>query len=348
MSPARPPFPLGRFLRDGVFAMLLNVLCALTLTYVLGNGGGFGPNLLASMCIGTLAWAMIDGGRLLIWGECARPNWLVFAGLVAVAVPVAQVAGMTLTGLLLGARINGFSSLSRTSMTGVAFTLIATGAATLFFTSRDRILRAEARAAQQEAHALQARLQALQAQIEPHMLFNTLANVQGLIALDPARAQHMLDQLIQYLRATLSSSRAEVTTLGQEFALLDAYLGLMQVRMGERLRYQLALAPELAACQLPPLLLQPLVENAIIHGLEPKIDGGTLSVRASRDAGRLLLEVADSGLGLAAAPASKGTRLGLANTRERLQALYGSAARLELLPNSPEGALARLTLPLTP
>jgi sensor histidine kinase YesM len=202
-----------------------------------------------------------------------------------------------------------------------------------------------------ERQALQARLRLLQAQIEPHMLFNTLANLQGLIALDPDRASLMLDQLIQYLRATLGVSRSESTTLEQEFAAMEAYLGLMGVRMGERLAYRLHLPQRLRAARLPPLLLQPLVENAIVHGLEPKIEGGNVLICAEARDGLLEITVRDSGLGLPAAGeggkrAHRGGGVGVATTRERLQVLYGERASVLLAPAQPEGTIVRLTLPL--
>src|SRR5690606_14764835 len=140
----------------------------------------------------------------------------------------------------------------------LGLTVAASLLATWFFWNRGRLATLEASAAEEKARAeaiakqaAQAQLQMLQAQIEPHMLFNTLANLQGLIAVDPERAQHMLDQLIQYLRATLSSSRAERTTLEREFALMEAYLGLMSVRMGRRLAYTLRLPEALQSLQIP-------------------------------------------------------------------------------------------------
>jgi sensor histidine kinase YesM len=177
------------------------------------------------------------------------------------------------------------------------------------------------------------------------MLFNTLANLQGLIAIDPERANAMLDQLIQYLRATLGVSRAESTTLGEEFAAMEAYLGLMRVRMGERLRYRLTLPQELRGVKLPPMLLQPLVENAIVHGLEPKIEGGEIVLAAAARDGLLDLTVLDTGLGLGQTRV-RGGGVGVATTRERLRVLYGERASILLAPAQPQGTLVRLTLPL--
>ena len=192
---------------------------------------------------------------------------------------------------------------------------------------------------------MQAQLQMLQAQIEPHMLFNTLANLQGLIAIDPPLAQLLLEQLIEYLRATLNSSRAASTTLAQEFRLMDAYLGLMAIRMGERLAYTLDLPAPLAELQIAPMLLQPLLENAIRHGLEPKVDGGGIDVSAAREGAQLVLTVQDTGQGLDA-PGSPGTSLGLDNVRERLRGLYGAEATLTLAPGTPCGAIAIIRMPM--
>ena len=149
-----------------------------------------------------------------------------------------------------------------------------------------------------QARVTEAQLKLLQGQIEPHFLFNTLANVQSLIDFDPDRAKLMLERFTDYLRASLGQLRGESTTLANEFAMLEAYLGLMQLRMGERLRVQLDLPAELHGIELPPLLAQPLVENAIHHGLEPTIAGGTVSVSARRQDGRLCIEVTDDGQGL--------------------------------------------------
>ena len=345
-------FPFRRLAIDGLYVCCFNVLCAILVTYVFGNGRNFGASLVISMCIGTIAWLLIDGTRLLAWGEVRPVSWPKFLLLLAIAVPVASVLGSELGGWLIGVEISMLGAVGSNRPRGpLLFTLFATGIVTSFFVYRDRLAQARAEAAVEKARAeiverqaLQAQLQLLQAQIEPHMLFNTLANVQGLIALDPARAQVMLDQLIQYLRATLSASRADRTTLQQEFALLDAYLGLMSVRMGARLSYTLELPDTLKQIALPPMLLQPLVENAIAHGLEPAINGGHVQISALAADGRLELAVADSGCGTGAGPGKPGTGLGLTNLRERLRALYGERAAF-VFESAPQGTVARIILP---
>lgn len=178
------------------------------------------------------------------------------------------------------------------------------------------------------------------------MLFNTLAHLRVLIKLRPDEAQRMLDRLIDYLRATLQASRATEHALTDEFERLSDYLALMQLRMGERLCVRLTLPAELGGATIPPLLLQPLVENAIKHGLEPHVEGGELCVSAAREPGRLVLEVADSGVGLACTSelSGVGTGFGLNQVRERLAQRYGDAAAFTLQPQPGGGSIARITI----
>ena len=329
-----------------------NLLCAIVITHVLQRGGGFMENLVFSLCIGTLAWLLIDGGRQLFWGD-GKPPGLPFMALTLLSLPAAQVAGTWLAAWLLDMPDHAVLPISSGHATQILlFSVLAGLAATWFFWNRGKLayLLAEAeaekaRAAGIEKQAMQAQLQLLQAQIEPHMLFNTLATLQGLIAIDPPRAQLLLDQLIQYLRAALGSSRAASTTLAQEFSLMNAYLGLMSVRMGQRLAYALDLPPELAGTPIAPMLLQPLVENAIRHGLEPKVEGGRIDVAAAQQGKALVLTVRDTGLGPDASSAA-GSRVGLCNVRERLQVLHGDAAVLTLAPGTPCGAIAEIRIPL--
>jgi signal transduction histidine kinase len=350
---AKRRFPWRRFGVDALYVAGFNLICALLVTFVFGSGRHFWSNLFISNCIGGIAFVFIDGLRLFLWGADCKPRWPVFFFIVLAGVPLGQFAGARLAGFVLNADLGSLHSAGNAKTNGMLlFTLLATAVVSVFFRSRDRAIRAEtamalekARAEAVQRQAVQAQLQLLRAQIEPHMLFNTLANLQGLIAIDPQRAQHMLDQLIQFLRATLSSSRAEITTLAQEFSLLDAYLGLMAVRMGERLSFSLSLPDSLRDTAVPPMLLQPLVENAIAHGIEPNIDGGSIAIGASMHDGCLQLDVIDSGRGPDAGPGKPGTGLGLHNTRERLKALHGDKASLVLEASPDGGTIARILLP---
>jgi hypothetical protein len=351
------PFPFRRFFANLAYVTVLNIMCAVVITSLTGRPDRFPVTVFYSICIGTSIFLPMETIRLTFWGNGKKVDWRIFAPLLLVLVPACQYFGSHLGTWILGWDTVGNTPVLWTGrwLGDMLFSFTATGAALAFFVGRERLERARidaanerARAESVERQAVQAQLQVLQAQLEPHMLFNTLANVQGLIAIDPPRAQHMLDQLIQYLRATLGSSRAQQTTLAQEFALLDAYLGLMAVRMGDRLRYSLHLPQDLRTMPVPPMLLQPLVENAIAHGLEPKVEGGQVLVSAERRDNAIALTVSDDGRGPNAPSGKPGTHVGIANTRARLAAVYGAGASLSLLPAQPAGAIATILIPVTP
>jgi sensor histidine kinase YesM len=210
-----------------------------------------------------------------------------------------------------------------------------------FFAAKNKQIEAERR-------ATEARLRLLQAQMEPHFLFNTLANVQGLVDQQPAKAKQMLESFTDYLRATLTQLRSDDSTVGAELDLADVYLQLLATRMEDRLHFEIHADEAARRQKLPPLLLQPLVENAIHHGLEPKLEGGTVRLQACVQDGQLRLEVRDDGMGPAAAArrGRKGAGVALANLRERLLSRYGSDARFEI-ENADPGTVARITLPIT-
>lgn len=213
--------------------------------------------------------------------------------------------------------------------------------------SRVRIAELERSQAQQRQQLADTRLKLLQAQIEPHFLFNTLGNVQSLIATDPERAARMLEQFTALLRHSLARTRDAETSLAEEAELLRAYLEIQAERTGGRLSYTIDIPAELATATLPPLLLQPLVENAVTHGLEPQPGEGLIKVSAQRAEERLLLSVADNGAGLDdTAEQPRGTGTALRNIRARLSERYGDQATLRLLENSPQGLRAELSLPL--
>ena len=190
------------------------------------------------------------------------------------------------------------------------------------------------------------RLRLLQGQIEPHFLFNTLANVISLMDHDLPKARRVLLSFTEYLRSALGSLRRDEGPLAQELDLAEHYLRLAQARMEDRLRYSIEADPRARAVPVPPLLLQPLVENAVVHGLEPAIEGGQVRLRAQLEGRWLVLEVHDDGAGLGTAP-PRGTGHGMAldNVRNRLQSRYGSAASLELA-SSGTGTRAVIRLPV--
>jgi two-component sensor histidine kinase len=315
--------------------------------------------LLPMLLISNLIGFMIHGGSMLANsltdGRSSRMR-----GLPRLMFSICLVGSSVLLGLGLGNALlsgkNPFELLANRGVLLQSLVLAVAIALVMYWvrgSAEKRLERALDEARQKELMAstarllAEARLRALQAQIEPHFLYNTLANVVSLIGPQPARAQHMLERFIDYLRASLASSRSEEATLGTETRLVAAYLDVLAVRMGDRLRYRIELPDELRQFAIAPMLLQPVVENAISHGLEPKVEGGEIVVSARTDGGCLCLQISDTGVGLQeTASAKPGGGVGLSNLRERLRSLYGGAARVELLENQPCGMTVRLMLPL--
>jgi len=189
---------------------------------------------------------------------------------------------------------------------------------------------------------IEARLQALQAQIEPHFLFNTLANIRLLYETESAQAKPLIHDLAAYLRAALPQMREATSTLARELALAQAYLRVLQVRMGDRLKVEVNVSAALGEAALPPMILSTLVENAIKHGLSPLPQGGSIVIGAERVGDRLRVTVLDDGMGFRK---GFGSGVGLANTRARLAALHGDAGRLILDANPRGGIIAGVELP---
>lgn len=209
--------------------------------------------------------------------------------------------------------------------------------------SQARMAAVRADRARLEAQMDEAQLAALQAQIEPHFLFNTLANVKRLYDTDPGAARTMLSSLITYLQAALPAMRASGSTVERELELVRSYLTIIGMRMGDRLRFRIELSDEVRCASLPTMVVSTLVENAVKHGLSTLPEGGEIVVEAHAEAGCLRVVVADDGAGLSGIG---GAGVGLANTRARLSARYGNAARLWLAENAPRGVRACVELPL--
>ncbi|SEN58277.1 hypothetical protein SAMN05428959_102492 [Duganella sp. CF517] len=197
-----------------------------------------------------------------------------------------------------------------------------------------------------ERRLVEARMAALQAQVEPHFLFNTLALIGQLIETDPPQAARIHQNLIDYLRATLPQMRAKgAGTLGRQIEMSRAYLAIMQARMRARLAVSVDVPEHMLSATFPVMMLQILIENAIKHGLEPKIDGGRIDIRANVDGQMLQVDVIDDGIGF---NVHAGDGLGLANVRERLRILYGQRAQLVIEAPLTGGTRASIRVPYAP
>ena len=343
-------------LRDLLYTTLWNTLIALGISVALSTFGNwrasfltlFGYSLLASQCVGFPIHGALRVLEQVVPPSTSRLNarLLDLAAIVLCAAFGIAVSGAILRGTLPTLDTGAIGE-------QLAFGLVI-GMAILavLVAGERRIERQTLEARRQEQMATtarllaEARLRALQAQIEPHFLYNTLANVVSLIDTQPAQARRMLESFIDYLRASLAASRAGSATLGAELGLAASYLDVLGVRMGQRLRWKIEADNACRALPVAPMLIQPLLENAVMHGLEPKVDGGGIVLRADIDDGMLRIEVRDSGRGLVAAPPRPGGGVGLSNLRERLRQLYGPAASLQLIENPAGVVTARLQLPV--
>ena len=361
---------LGRVKRRLPRTVLLVAAICLVIALILTaiDGRGFAVKLIYSLSVGAACNTIVFAAMLLSgWStdllyrtrglplpDQRNAGWLgVLPGALGAA-----LFGPPL-GLSLADWITGFTSPSMLNLNSTStrltllFSVLATLVTIFVLQAQERLAQARAQAEAAQRQAAENQLRLLQSQLEPHMLFNTLANLRVLIGMDPARAQAMLDRLIAFLRATLSASRTPQHPLATEFERVADYLALMDIRMGPRLQSRLELPAELGQLAVPSLLLQPLVENAIKHGLEPKVQGGRVEVSARRDADMLVLSVRDTGIGLAAAAAAAdhgGSHFGLAQARERLATLFGGRAMLSLAEasDSEGGVLVTLRLPIEP
>jgi sensor histidine kinase YesM len=324
--------------------LLFNTAIAALLT-VIEFGEGFWINLLFSQCIG-LSIALINVPLILR----STPNWK--RGLMLLpALPLSVLLGIVLGHVLLGRPFTLSHQVWQTLAIGMMFAIVGS----VMFLLAERIYRLDDEVrqrrlaeAEQVRRETEARLKLLQAQIEPHFLFNSLANVGSLIDSDPPRARQLLDRLNDWLRIALARVRDDQASLGDELALLENWLEILAVRFGPRLTWRIEVADELRRLPFPPMLLQPLLENAVKHGIEPKLGGGLVRIAAWREAGRLHLEVSDDGDGLNSVASTRGQGTGLDNIRARLSALYGVAGRLTLATNAAGGATAMLELPCAP
>jgi LytS/YehU family sensor histidine kinase len=338
-------------LRHFLIVLCINTLIAACLA-VSDAGKTFISQFIYAQSIGIVSWALIDFGRFAIKRD-PDSGWP--KGWRAIALPAFGVTVGNLVGSVIGDLLTGLDRMSvlhhhstREMLGHLLYFGTIGGVVAYFFWATGRAKHYAEVIATTRREAAETQLMLLQSQLEPHMLFNTLANLRALISADPNRAQEMLDHLIAFLRSTLSASRTVQHPLSTEFERTADYLALMKIRMGDRLATELNLPGDLAGTMVPTLLLQPLVENAIKHGLEPHIAGGRISVHARRDGQHLVIDVRDTGVGLDATSSAQGTQFGLEQVRKRLSTRHGAQASLTLAAaaDSGGGTLASVRLPL--
>ena len=322
-----------------LYTAVFNTIIAIFLT-VIKFGGGPVDNFIVSQCIGISICLCLLTTHYFV--KSARP--------------LAHIVGLTIgsvIGTLLGSVAVGMNpstffreySFFQIILVGILFGSIIS----YFFISREKISASEVMIQEEkikrltsEKKVMESNLRLLQAQIEPHFLFNTLSNILSLIDTDTEKGKSMLEDLIHYLRTSLSKTRENASSISQEMEMIEAYLNIFRVRMGERLRYRIDIPDTMKDIPFPPMLVQPFVENAIKHGLEPRIKGGEVSIRGEEKGDTIRLEVADTGLGF---HGDSDMGVGLSNIRERLQTLYGDKGRLIFEENRPSGLKAIIEVP---
>jgi signal transduction histidine kinase len=327
-------------------AMLIGINLLITILLVLtGASTRYAQTLIVCNAIGFSIWASFKVLRVV--SRDRSP--LLLNSLIAV--PAGFILGSKIAALLgtpdlIAQAVHDPSHQGRLLLGSLTIAIVATSFIIFYWhaeANRADLHSERRRAAEALQSETQAKLALLQAQIEPHFLFNTLANVQSVIESDPKTAKSILEHLNQYLRVSLGRTRRASSTLADELSLVTALLAIAAIRLGERLRYFIDVPDALQMAQLPPLLLQPLVENALKHGIEPAVNGGEIRVVARLVEASLHLSVTDTGVGL---DASSPEGIGLANVRGRLESLYGRSASLAIHVHEPHGVVAEITMPL--
>jgi len=335
-----------------LFALGLAALLGLIISpaYTVPKAVVIGREMLVGL-VALLAFGLFEQwpARLPRWLARWALQVLGVATAIAIAVPViyfVQYHGEAVPFWKDAKRLNGFSIMLSTGLLLAPWITVA-----VLFRQRDDAARHQALAfelerSRLERSALDSRLRLLQAQVEPHFLFNTLANVRELVDSGSPQATSVLDSLIAYLRAAVPRLHDPATTLGQELQLVRAYLELMHMRMPDRLQYVLLADESSADLRCPPMTLLTLVENAVRHGIDPSEEGGRIEVRVHERDGRCHAQVIDTGVGLRrGGVADDGLGTGLSTLRERLQLVFGGDAQLRVAALQPHGVCAELEFP---
>lgn len=342
VNPAAPALLEGLTVRRFLAVTVLSAAAALAVVRLFYNT--YWDLLVSALCVGYTSMLLFTiAGNL-------RQRFLPREAMQVLAVLVGSFLGTVLTGIVKGRNL---AEMFHERLSGVMITMglgigvgcvVVAGMILREKHARDqaRILRAESEHHRLEKNVLEAQLALMQAQVEPHFLFNTLANVQHLVETDPPAASRVLESLIRYLRAALPRMREASTDLGRELDMARAFLEIQQVRMGARLEFSIDVPDRLKARSFPPMMLISLVENAVKHGIDPCCECGSIAIRAREEGGRLRVSVADTGEGILP---KAGGGVGLANIRERLKALYGASAHLVLEENRPHGVVASIEVP---
>ena len=324
-----------------IIFMIYGALIA-SLLSVFGFGTGFFYTLLFCSCASCPPFVLVIGSNSL-----PKP--------ATVTVVLLRMITMMLVGSLIGAIVFTAITIGEplsvfTQHSGILFRMLFLnaffGSSIVFFFKTGESISEAKRLIMEErlinldmkSMAVETELKLLQAQIEPHFIFNTLSNVMSLIDTHPDKAKGMLDSFCTFLRGSLHIARNNAIPISQEIELIKNYLNIQKLRMGDRLNYQTDIPAALLERKIPPLLIQPLVENSIKHGLEPKLEGGGITIKGEIDGDLFRIIVSDSGGGIT--ESASGNGIGLENVRKRIKMLSSTKGRLTLEENVPCGVMA--------
>lgn len=332
---------------DGIIIGVVNTLLALAVT-VVGPIKIFLPNFVMAHSLGIVVSLTVLFSLLIF-----RPHtWKLLFVISAIDICFAVFIGLQISFLILRYFFNiilDWQTYNLGIQAVIAGILVSSTLLYSLITKirlryrNEMIKREKIRRMAVEKESILTNLRVLQAQIEPHFLFNTLSNILSLIDTKPDKGKTMLMDLTRYLRTSLSRTLPEKTTLSQEISMIEAYLNIQKIRMNERLNYKIDVPDNIRQYFLPPMLLQPLIENAVKHGLEPKVEGGEIVIRATEENNFLRIEVTDTGLGLSEFDKPG---VGIANVQKRLDLLFGEKGQLIIEENKPHGVRATIEVPI--
>jgi sensor histidine kinase YesM len=329
---------------DYVVTIIICTVIALVLTLA-NNGRYFLNNFVMAQSFGIIIRSII----LFAFWIFKPKRWMALLSIITIAVFGGAFIGLQLSLLILQYFFHTVLDLQMRVLQIIIITMIFSIGVSYYFIMKTRmryrndlIEQKRMKIVSMQKEALEANLRLLQAQIEPHFLFNTLSNILSLIDTEPTKCKTMLVDLTKYLRTSLSRTLPEKTTLSQEIDMIKAYLNIQKIRMGERLKFRIEIPEDMCKHLFPPMLLQPLVENAVKHGLEPTIKGGEIIIKAARNNDIIRIEVADNGLGFSSL---NKTGVGIGNVKERIKLLYGERGCLIIEENMPHGVRAVIEVP---
>jgi sensor histidine kinase YesM len=322
-------------IKNFFYTLIFNTIIAVFLSATGGSESRFFRNLIVSQCMGISIFTSIYTALAIFKTEKSFLQIIIIILAMIVGATLGTVLGTAALGMDPVSLVNNqFKLFVQIIISGLMFGSIIS----YIFISLGKMSDEKIKRLNLEKSAAEAELKLLQSQMEPHFLFNTLSNINGLIDADPEKAGRMLESFTAFLRASFLTARDRTITLAQEIAVVRSYLDVFMMRMGSRLRYTIDIPEGLLVCRIPPLLIQPLVENALKHGLEPKINGGEILIQGHRSGDTVRITVVDSGVGIKEQSPNGG--IGLDNIEKRLQLLYGEHGRLFLEENRPSGVRA--------